>query len=110
MIEVIKQETSKTYFVWIYIAGDITTIRSVCRKFVLCGLCVTIEPLDFIYTGGCESGARVGLIQYPRFETDEKLILQRAIELGKQLAVENCQCSYSIVDPYTTTYFQIREK
>ena len=98
-------KSEPTYWAWIYIAGDLATIKSVCRKFTLTGLCVTIEPIDFIYTGGSEEGARVGLINYPRFHNDEDSIFEKAEELGKLLAIENCQLSFSIVDSNKTVYF-----
>lgn len=37
----------------IFIAGDIEQAKQVCREYCYqIGLCVTIEPVAYIYTGG----------------------------------------------------------
>jgi len=44
----------------IFIAGDIATAKQACRSFCFdLGLCVTVEPITYIYTGGEEEGVRV---------------------------------------------------
>lgn len=51
----------------IFIAGDFDEARDLCRAF--CdeeGLCVTVTPTTYVYTGGEEDGVIVGLINYPR--------------------------------------------
>jgi hypothetical protein len=40
----------------IYIAGPVAKIESVCRKFCERGMCVTVTPTTYIYTGGSEGG------------------------------------------------------
>lgn len=103
-----KSKTATTYWCWIYIAGNKEKIEQSIRQYVICGLCVTLETVDYIYTGGLESGVRIGLINYPRFpETD---ILQHAINLGKIIAEENGQISFSIIDPVVTYYFSRADK
>lgn len=93
----------------IFIAGDHQQAKQVCREYCLeVGLCVTVEPVDYIYTGGEEAGVRVGLINYPRFpSTDEELLL-RARELADRLMHRLCQHSYSIAGPDTTEWVSRR--
>lgn len=104
-------KSCKTWEAKIYIAGQIEAIEKVCREFTLRkGYCVTIEPLNFVYTGGMESGARIGIIQYPRFEKpidDHKSLAQ---ELAMLLIENCCQLSCSIVMPDKTIWIYSDKK
>lgn len=61
-----KHTPIKTWTASIYIAGDIATIKHVLREECMReGLCVTVEPIDYIYTGGAEAGARIGFDSIP---------------------------------------------
>lgn len=99
----------QTIRVDIFIAGDLDQAKHVCREYCFeVGLCVTVEPVDYIYTGGEEAGVRVGLINYPRFPSDAATIFGRAKDLADRLMVRLCQHSYSIVGPETTTWVSRR--
>lgn len=94
----------------IFIAGDIVQAKQVCREFCFeVGQCVTVEPLDFIYTGGEESGVRVGLINYPRFPSSNEKLWDTATTLADRLLARMCQHSYSIVGIDKTVRFSRRE-
>lgn len=91
------QKETKTFTATIYLSGSIEIIKQVCRKYCLKGLCITIKPTLFIYTGGEEFGVEIGLLNYPRFEESEDIILQKAIELATQCRdVEMKQCNIVI--------------
>ena len=93
----------------IFMAGDIAQAKQVCREYCFAvGLCVTVEPVDFIYTGGEESGFRVGLINYPRFPSDETTLRAKAAALADQLMNRLYQHSYSIIGPRETEWFSRR--
>lgn len=93
----------------IFMAGDLIQAKQVCREYCFAvGLCVTIEPTTYIYTGGEETGFRIGLINYPRFPATESDIRQRADELADLLMKGLCQHSYSIVGPRETEWFSRR--
>lgn len=93
----------------IFIAGDIEQAKQVCREYCFAvGLCVTVEPVTYIYTGGEEVGVRVGLINYPRFPSDSEQIGQHAANLANQLMIRLCQHSYSIAGPETTYWHSRR--
>lgn len=95
----------KTFYTHIYIAGDIQHAKQICRKYCMdIGLCVTVEPLSFIYTGGEESGMRVGLINYPRFPAEPGDITARALDLARHLRVGLSQHSFSVVTPTDTIW------
>lgn len=89
----------------IFMAGDIAAAKQVCRRYCWDrGFCVTVEPVDFIYTGGEEAGFRVGLINYPRFPSDAVSLETHADRLGAELAAQPCQHSYSIIGPEQTRW------
>ena len=103
-------KTEKTFWVRIYASGPIETAKTVCRKYCLgVGLCVTIEPSLFIYTGGEETGYCVGLIQYPRFPAKQSVILAKARELAERLLNETAQHSILIMTPTKTEWITKRE-
>lgn len=93
----------------IFMAGDFAQAKQVCREYCFdVGLCVTISPVDYIYTGGEESGFRVGLINYPRFPTTQDALYARASELAELLMVRLRQHSYSLVGPDLTHWHSRR--
>ncbi len=77
-------------------------IRKLCDKFVERGLCVTIQELDFIYTGGREPGVKIGLINYPRFPKSEDEVYNTAIELAELLIKETNQFRCTVITPKST--------
>ena len=65
-------------------------VRQVCQEYCnTVSLCVTVSPTQFYYkeTEGVrgEFGAVVGLINYPRFPSTEKEIVEHAKTLGYEL-------------------------
>lgn len=103
--KVTKTNDCETIRYDIFIAGDASQARQVCRKYCFeIGLCVTVESVLYIYKGGEELGVRVGLINYPRFPSEQESISGHAKNLADLLMVDLCQHSYSIVGPSTTTW------
>lgn len=99
----------ETYQIWIYIGGDFEQAKQVCREYCMnVGLCVTVEPIIYVYTGGEESGVRVGLMNYPRFESDRSEVAGHAFNLAKILRNRLCQWSFSLVDSEKTTWHSAR--
>ena len=58
--------------------------------------CVTITPTTFIYKGGIEEGAIIGLINYPRFPSNKKEIEKKAEEIASLCKKEYAQKRVSI--------------
>lgn len=82
------------YAVTIYVAGDLDEIRRTCRRQTFAvGLCVTVTATEFIYTGGAESGAAIGLVNYPRFPKDPETVFAQACDLAEALMTELYQWS-----------------
>jgi hypothetical protein len=106
-----KSEIAKTFRIDIFIAGDIDQAKYVCREWCMeVGACVTVEAVDYIYTGGEERGVRVGFINYPRFPSDAETLFNRAGDLAEKLMHRLCQNSYSIVGPENTVWVSRRQE
>jgi len=101
----------KTYWCKIYIAGPIAEIEQICRSWCMKGACVTVTPTNYIYTMGEESGAEIGLINYPRFpkKIPKATLLREAVELGEEICAKCYQGSFTIMTP-DNTYFYSRRK
>ena len=104
-----ENKIEKTYWVKIYLSGSIETIKAVCREYCYrIGLCVTINPTLFIYTGGEEYGVEIGLINYPRFPDSEKGIMAKAVDLADRCRAASFQHSYLIMSPTETIWDSIK--
>lgn len=102
-----KQEP--TGWVKLYLSGPIEVAKQVLRKECLrIGLCVTIEPTSFIYTGGEEAGYVVGLVNYPRFPKPQSALDALGRELGQILLEKTYQQSVLVMTPETTTWITTR--
>lgn len=87
-----------TYTVSLYMAGDIATASAWLRRECYArGLCVTVTPTSFIYTGGEEGGFVVGFVNYPRFPNTPPDLFNRAKSIALALIVECCQKSALVV-------------
>lgn len=99
------EKTAPSFNVDIHMAGDINAAALIIQRYAAeTGLCVTLQPQSFIYTGGREEGFRVGFINYPRFPKEPGEIVARATDLARNLIVGLGQHSYSIVTPLETTW------
>lgn len=100
---------AETIRIDIFIAGDIEQAKQACREHCMeVGLCVTVEAVSYIYTGGEEAGVRVGLINYPRFPCTAAELREKARVLAERLMHRLCQHSYSVVGPEVTEWFSRR--
>jgi len=100
----------ETYWVKIYLSGDIDVIKQACREYCMIGLCVTVQPVTFIYTGGEEFGVEIGLINYPRFPDTKENIQNKAFELAALCRDKAFQHSYLVMDSEYTFYHSSRKK
>lgn len=92
--------TSSSAKVEIFMAGDVSTAKQVCREWTYrVGGCVTVTETTYVYTGGEESGFVIGFINYPRFPKEVAEIVKQAKELADLLMVRCCQNSYTLYTP-----------
>lgn len=104
-----KRQMISTEVYEIYVAGDVEDAKRICRRYCFDeGLCVTVSPTTFIYTGGEESGVVVGLRAYPRFP--ETPIYTHAHELAARLIDGLSQWSAMVVGQTNTTWITRREE
>ena len=104
------QKSAETHSVSIYLSGPLHEIEQACRRECLSrGLCVTVTPTRFVYTGGEETGAVVGLVNYPRFPSTPAEIDARALDLAEKLVEATHQHSVLIVGPSGSTWSTKRE-
>lgn len=66
------------------------------------GLCVSVTPCRFVYTGGAEDGVAVGFINYPRFPDTPAAVRAHALALAEKLRVGLGQLRVSVVMPDET--------
>lgn len=96
-------KTCPTHEARIYVAGDITSITNCCREWCEQGGCVSVTPTTFVFTGGSETGAIVGLINYPRFpHQDTGILWQKALALAADILTASHQRSCTVVTPDET--------
>lgn len=103
--------TEPTFAVRLYMAGDIEQAKRVLRREVFppnAGLCVTVEPTTFIYTGGEEAGFVVGFVNYPRFPTTPEGLTKRAKTIAFRLLEDLYQWSALLVTPTETVWMTNR--
>lgn len=102
-------KTEPSFNVTVYIAGDLQTARdSLRRQCIEEGLCVTLTPTSFIYTGGAEEGVAVGFVNYPRFPKTPDEIKGRAVKVATELMYAMCQLSALVVTPVETMWLTNR--
>lgn len=103
------ETTTPTFNVDVHMAGDIGAAGLIIQRYAAeTGLCITLAPQSFIYTGGREEGFRVGFINYPRFPKEPSEIVAKATDLARNLLIALGQHSYSIVTPIETTWYTRR--
>lgn len=96
-----------TYRIWI--AGDYADAVRTVREFCQEGACFAVQPTDYIYTGGMESGVCVTLINYPRFPSNPGELFGKAKRLADLLQERLFQDSFTIEGPDNTVWFTTRE-
>lgn len=106
-----KTVLTDSHPVQIFIAGDYEAALASCQ--VHCdevGLCVTVTPTTYVYTGGQEPGVIVGFINYGRFPLGRAAIFERARELALKLIADLGQESASVQGPDDTLWISFRKE
>lgn len=103
-------KTASAYRVSIFIGGEPDDIASACAAYCAKGLCVTIKPLTYVYTGGSCEGAEIGLINYARFPREHGEIWQEAEHLANFLLLWLGQGSYTVQDDKQSLFVSYRDE
>jgi hypothetical protein len=102
--------TVPTFYCRIYASGPIEVAKQALREYCLhVGLCVTVEPTTFIYTGGEEQGYVIGLLNYPRFPSEPADLESKARALTRILLDATHQHSILLLTPEKTEWITTRE-
>lgn len=101
-------KAAQSFTIRIWMAGNYANAEEVCRSFCEQGMCVSICPMNYIYTGGEESGFCVTLINYPRFPKEPVKLKEIAFDLAMLLMDRLHQQSFSIEHPDETLFFSKR--
>lgn len=105
----IRNTSCETFTSEIFMAGDTDFARhflqNLCAKE---GLCVSLEKVDYVYTGGMERGFVVRLIQHPRFPENNSNIKEKAMRIAESLLLELGQGSCSVVCSDETIFMSRR--
>lgn len=97
--------------VQVFMAGDKVAAEDCCAKFCdEVGLCVTVTPTSYIYTGGRENGFVVGLINYARFPSNQEAITEKAFRLAWLLMRELGQDSFTVQTPENSIFCSERKE
>lgn len=106
----ITERRCAAWSVTLYIGGSVDEIKSLlARRAAVRGACWSVEPTEFIYSGGREAGAIVRQIAYARFPGSAEQALEDMLALGKWLMHETGQGSFSVLGP-TESVFVSRRK
>jgi len=108
-------KAARAYKVEIFMAGNITLAQLFCEEYCNeVGLCVTVTPTTYVFTGGQEEGFIVGLINYARFATDNHEkdridIWSHAMSLADRLKTALGQGSYTVQNDKVSHFYSERE-
>ena len=81
----------------------ICVVYQTCQDFIKVNpWCVTVTPTRFLYKGGWENGAIIGIIQYPRFPKSIESLKTKTIKLAEELKEVLQQFRVSVVFPDVT--------
>ena len=111
MNETFSVSACDTYTATIYIAGDITSAKNyLATKASNEGNCWSVEPTEFIYSGGRELGCVIRYINYPRIPWGKEKIQDAASSLALELIYTLGQGSCTIAFSDKTVYISRRKE
>ncbi len=97
-------QTEPTFRCVIEIAGDLRTIRQVCRRYCLkVALCLKVSAADFLCAARADRGASVTLWGCPRVPLSAEQVREFALELARRLLHGCCQETVSVLEPNRIT-------
>lgn len=97
----------ETFYANIHVAGDYDVARSACREIAYgFGFCFQLHKVDYVYSGGEESGLLIRVINYPRFPRTPEEITKLTVEFAKIIADKLCQKSFTVETKTDTMYFE----
>lgn len=110
MNDMFSRRVCPSWTVTLYIGGDVAEVkRLLALSAAEHGACWSVEPTEFIYSGGREQGVLVRQIAYARFPSDADDAMRDMENLGKMLARVTGQGSFSVVGPDLSVFLSRRK-
>lgn len=110
MEDTFRSLSCPAWTVTLYIGGDVAEVkRLLARQASEIGACWSVEPTEFIYSGGREQGVIVRQIAYARFPSGAAEAMARMSETGEMLARVMGQGSFTVIGP-DESVFRSRRK
>lgn len=111
MNDEIVDRVCESFTVTLYIGGCITTAKAaLARRAAEMGACWSVEPTEFIYSGGREMGMVIRDINYARFPRTVEVVEDRMAAVAVNLMDVLGQGSCSIVGPTQSRYLTRRKE
>lgn len=96
--------------VTLYMGGSVNAVKDLlARRAAEHGVCWSVEPTEFIYSGGRELGVVVRQIAYARFPSSLVSAMADMLALGEWLMRETGQGSFSVVGPAESVFVSRRK-
>lgn len=111
MNDEIVDRVCESFTVTLYIGGCITTAKAVLARMAAeTGACWSVEPTEFIYSGGRETGMAIRDLNYARFPRTVKAVEDRMAVVAVDLMDVLGQGSCSLVGPTQSRYLTRRKE
>lgn len=105
-----RRRVCPSWTVTLYIGGEVDeVVRLLARQASEKGACWSVEPTEFVYSGGREKGVIVRQIAYARFPSDPDDAMHEMEALGEMLARVTGQGSFSVVGPSESVFMSRRK-
>lgn len=102
-----KSRTAPTISLKIYVSGDMDVIAQVCREHCWDHeMCVNVSPTTFFYQGCEESGAIIGLVNYPKHPCTMDELMTNARMIARGIVLRCRRYSAMIEGPVESEWFQ----
>lgn len=106
-----KVKVTRSYTFDIYVTGSRSAVEDYLQEYCMKnGFCFSIIPLEYIYSGGKESGYSVRIINYARFPKGEEQLEEIANHVAKKLIEKTNTWSASVVTPTHSYYITQRDE
>jgi hypothetical protein len=109
-LTVCQVRTCPSWTVALYIGGSVEAAKdALAQEAAKRGACWSVEPTEFIYSGGREQGVIVRRIAYARFPSSAEDGEAEMLRVGHLLMERLGQGSFSVVGPLTSTFVSRRK-
>lgn len=109
-LDVCRVQTCPSWTVTLYIGGSVDAAKgALAQEAALRGACWSVEPTEFVYSGGREQGVIVRQIAYARFPQSAEDAERDMLHVGHLLMERLGQGAFSVVGPLTSTFVSRRK-